>query len=217
MKQLLEKILLCEKLEKDDMRELADFAVIRSFPKNTILITEGDEGDSLYVVLTGKVKTFLMNEDGKEMILNYHGPHEYFGEIAMLDERPRSASVITVEPSKFAIISKSRFWSLLENHPEISFKIIRMQAMRLRELTEKLKNMALLDVYGRLVKVLNDLSTEENGITIVREKLTQNDLSRMIGSSREMVTKILKDLVSGGYLEIKNRQIIIKKKLPPAW
>lgn len=217
MKQILEKILLCEALEKNDLKTLANFSVTRTYPKNSIIITEGDEGDSLYVIQSGKVKIFLMNNEGKEVTLNYHGQNEYFGEVAMLDDQPRSASVITLELSKFTIISKRKFWSCMENYPEIAFNIIRKQAMRLRELTDNVKRMALMDVYGRLVKVLNEMAVEQDGELVVREPLTQQDLSNLIGSSREMVTRILKDLVSGGYLHIKSKKITIIKRLPAAW
>lgn len=207
-----------EELDQLAMEELSEISTARNYPKNAIIITEGDQSDALYVIVSGRVKVFLINDNGKEVILNFHGPNEYFGEIAMLDEKPRSASVIALEKCKFAIISKANFWQCLKDNPEMAFSVIRKLALRIRELTDNVKDLALTDVYGRLVKLLNQMSVPSaNGERIITQSLTQQDLANLIGSSREMITRIMKDLVAGGYVNNKNMRITIKKKLPPAW
>ncbi len=191
--------------------------LIRRFPKNTIIILDGDDSDSLYIILAGKVKVFLTDEAGKEVTLNYQAVGEYFGEMALLDDQPRSASVMTVEASECAVLPKVHFTQFISEHPEIAMGIIRHLTGRMRVLTDKVKNLALLDVYGRVKQTLMDLSEDKEGQRVVSERLTQQELANMVGASREMVTRILKDLTKGGYIEIDNKRITIKEKLPSAW
>ncbi len=217
MEDLLTNIPLFSELNVDERKALSDRLVVRSFPKNSIVIIDGDVSDSLYLILSGKVKVFLTDEGGKEVILNYQATGEYFGEMALLDNQPRSASVVTTEPCKFAILSKSDFRACLGEHPDIAMSIILKLSDRLRVLTEKVRSLALMDVYGRLRQTLFDLSEDRDGQRVVTERLTQQELANMVGASREMVTRILKDLTKGGYIDIEDKRITIKEKLPTAW
>ena len=214
---MLDNIPLFSGLQTDELSRLSNRAVIHSYPKNTIVMNQGDEGNSLHVIVSGKVKVFLSNEDGKEIILNTEGPGEYFGEMALLDSEPRSASVITVEPSKMAIISKSDFESFLHESPQTTLKILQHTLSRLRALTETVSSLALLDVYGRVARLLLQAAKEEDGVNIVKLEMTQQEIANHIGSSREMVSRILKDLKTGGYIEQKGKQIILRQTLPHAW
>jgi CRP/FNR family cyclic AMP-dependent transcriptional regulator len=214
---MLDNIPLFSGLETDELSRLSSKAVVHSYPKNTIVINQGDEGNSLHVIVSGKVKVFLSNEDGKEIILNTEGPGEFFGEMAMLDPHPRSASVITTEPSKLAIISKADFEAFLHESPETMLKILQQAFARLRALTETVSSLALLDVYGRVARLLLQSAEEVDGVTMVQLEMTQQDIANRIGSSREMVSRILKDLKTGGYIEQKGKQIILKHTLPHAW
>ncbi len=217
MNHLLNNIPLFDELEQDERDALTRRLNIRQLPKNTVIILDGDESDSLYIILAGKVKVFLTDEEGKEVILNYQGPGQYFGEMALLDESPRSASVITLESSKIAVLSKHDFMQCLSEHPKIAMSIIRHLTTRLRSLTDKVKNLALMNVYGRVTHTLIDLSELEGDNRVVSERLTQQELANLVGASREMVTRILKDLTKGGYIDIQNKKITIKEKLPSAW
>ena len=124
-----------------------------NFPKNTVLINEGDQGDSIYIVLVGKVKVFASNEAGKEVVLDFHGPGEYVGEMS-LDGAPRSASVMTVEPTVCAIVNRARFREFIRAYPDFALHLIERLIKRARLATENVKSLALLDVYGRLVRLL---------------------------------------------------------------
>jgi len=168
-------------------------------------------------VNSGKAKAFLSDEEGKEIVLNTHGPGDYFGEIAMLDDAPRSASVITLEKTSISIISKGDFEDCLFRNPKLALKVIHDLAKRIRDSTENVRSLALLDVYGRVARLLLQLAEDDNGQLIIKEKLTHQDIADRVGSSREMITRILKDLKMGGYLEIEDRNIIIKEKLPSGW
>lgn len=213
----LSSIALFSGLSDVDLAAISTLAVTRTFPKNTLIICEGDLSNSLYVVLSGKVKVFLSDEDGKEVTLNIQGKGEYFGELAILDEAPRSASVVTTEDTKLAVLSKSAFEKCMEDHPSIALTIMRGLARRLRELTENVRSLALMDVYGRVARLLLEMAEEVDGKNIIRQKMTQRDIASMVGASREMVSRILRDLSIGGYISIENKIITLNERLPAAW
>jgi len=212
----LNKIPLFMGLHEDDLRALADKAVTRTFPKNMILINEGDLTDSLYVILAGKVKVYLGDESGKELLLDIKGPGEYFGEM-VLDDGPRSASVMTAEPSQLAVISRSDFKSFLREHPDTALHVIRNLIGMARGLNENVKSLAMLDVYGRVSRMLLDLAIEEEGTLVIPGKLTQKDMASRVGASREMINRILRDLTTGGYIKVEAGRITIKKTPPNRW
>jgi len=204
-------------LPESDLQAISSLSVTRQFPKNTLVICEGDHSDSLYVILSGKVKVFLNDEDGREVTLNLQGPGEYFGELALLDEAPRSASVITVEETRLAVLAKSAFDQCMEKNPKMALQVTRGLARRLRELTENVRSLALMDVYGRVARTLLELAEERDGKLVVTQRLTQRDIASMVGASREMVSRILRDLTRGGYITTRNRVITINERLPAAW
>ena len=183
----------------------------RSFSKNTIIINEGDLSSSMYLLVSGKVKVYLSDEEGKEFVLSTLGPGAYFGELALLDDEKRTASVKTVEDSVFKCLHKEDLLKLQNDFPEVSQTIIGNLVKIIRSLTENIKSLALKDVYGRIRRLLMDMAEISNPIS---EKLTQQDIASRVGSSREMVARILKDLAAGGYIEIDKKQIHILKPLP---
>lgn len=203
-------------LAGDELRALSAHAVIQTFPKHAVVVNEGDRTDSIFIIRSGRVKVFLHNDESREVVLNVHGPGEYFGEM-VLDEGPRSASVVTLETSKFFIISKRDFARFLAAHPDFGMKLINRLMHRVRALTENVKNLALLDVYGRVARLLLELAVERGGRLVITEKLTQKDIADRVGASREMISRIFKELVAGGYVDVEKRQITINKDLPPRW
>ncbi len=199
------------------LREIASTGVVRSFPKRTVLIHEGDVGDSIYVVLSGRVKVYASNAEGREIVIDFHGPGEYVGEM-LLDGSPRSASVVTVEPTTCAVVNRAQFRDFLFAHPDFAFHLVLKLIHRVRVTTENVKSLALSDVYGRLVRLLNVLAVDADGTRrVVPEKLTQQEIAERVGASRDMIGKLMKDLVAGGYLEVEDRRITILKKLPTGW
>lgn len=217
---MLRNIPLFADLPDEDIEAISNLAATRTYPKNTIIISEGDDSDSLYVVLSGKVKVFLSDDDGREIIINILGEGEYFGELALLDDAPRSASVMTSEECKLAVISKPAFEECLFKNPQLALRVIKELSKRMRSLTQNVKSLALMDVYGRVARTLLDMAEpmETNKeLLVVRQKLTQRDIASMVGASREMVSRILKDLTTGGYITIQNKTITINEKLPPGW
>jgi CRP/FNR family cyclic AMP-dependent transcriptional regulator len=203
-------------LQDQTLRDIAASGVVRVFPKHTILINEGDGGDALYVVLSGRVKVYASNEAGREFVIDFHGPGEYVGEMS-LDGAPRSASVMTVEPTTCAVVNRAQFRDFILAHPDFAMHLIERLIHRVRVTTSNLKSLALSDVYGRLARLLNALVQDIDGKLVVPEKLTQQDIADRVGASRDMIGKLMKDLIGGGYLAVEDRTITIRKKLPTGW
>jgi CRP/FNR family transcriptional regulator, cyclic AMP receptor protein len=204
-------------LTRDEIDYLASKGVQKRFPKNSLLISEGDESDTLYVLLSGRVKIYAGDESGKEIVINIQGPGEVFGEMAMIGKIPRSASVMSIEPVQVASLSRAKYEACLLEHPELAVKFLGLLVDRVRSLTEMTKSLALNDVYGRIAYTLNKLTESEEGERIVQIRLTHQDIASMVGSSREMVSRILKDLTIGGYIDLHDKRIVLKKDLPKAW
>jgi CRP/FNR family cyclic AMP-dependent transcriptional regulator len=203
-------------LEESEVRALAAHAATQTFPKGAVIVNEGDRSDAIFIIRSGRVKVFLHGKDGREAVLNVHGPGEYFGEM-VLDEGPRSASVMTLEKSTFFVISKTDFRRFVADNPDFAMKVIHRFMRRVRALTDRVGNLALLDVYGRVARLLLELAVQEGGRFVVRERLTQKDIADRVGASREMISRVFKELVAGGYVEVKERLITICKDLPPRW
>ena len=212
---ILQQVEIFQGLSEQELDALSASSSSRSFPKNTVVIHENDPADSLFIIETGKVKVYCSDKNGKEFIMNTQSEGDYFGELALLDDSTRSASVRTVEKSSFSIIYKDDFSRVLDDHPNITRKLMRNLAARVRKLTADVKSLALQDVYGRVANVLTDLAEERgDGTQYIPEKLTQQDIADRVGASREMVARMLKDLTIGDYIRFEGRHIIINAKLP---
>ena len=203
-------------LDERELRALSAQGVIKSYPRNTIIVSEGDDTDSFFILVSGHVKVYVSDEDGREVVLRVHGPGEYFGEM-ILDGQQRSASVITVEPTRLVVIPKTKFRDFVRSHPDFTIHLIAQLISRVRALTDNVKSLALMDVYGRVARLMLDLAREQDGKLIIQEKLTQQDIANRVGASREMISKIFKDLVAGGYISIDHKRITINKTPPRHW
>ncbi len=212
----LKAVPLFSPLSPQAIAALADGAIVRSYAKNTIVVTEGERSDSLYVILAGRVKVFVSDEHGKDLVLTVEGPGEYFGELA-LDEGPRSASVMTLEPCKMAVVANDVLRGFLTSHPEAAVQLLRGLTGLVRRLTESIKDLALLDVYGRVAKLLLELGREVEGRLVIDQRLTHQDIADRVSASREMVSRIFKDLTTGGYIANEGGKIVICRRPPRAW
>ncbi|HUP05699.1 MAG TPA: Crp/Fnr family transcriptional regulator [Caldimonas sp.] len=189
---------------------------VRRYPAGTVLITEGDRSDLLYIVLEGRVRVYSSNDDGKEVTIVTHGAGEYVGEMA-LDGGVRSASVMTLEPTTCAVVSGSELRHFMATHPEFAQNLVLKLIWRVRQATDNIKSLALQDVYGRVTRLLDELAEPQGSVRVVRERLTQREIAERVGSSREMVSRIFKDLVEAGCLDVSPGRIAILKKLPARW
>ncbi|MDP3798759.1 MAG: Crp/Fnr family transcriptional regulator [Polaromonas sp.] len=202
-----------------ELRALAVRGLVRSYPKKAVVINEGEIGDSLFVLLKGSVKAFSMDESGREITFGRIHAGDYFGEMS-LDGGSRSASVITVEPSTCAVVSRADVGEHLAAAPEFALNLVMRVIRRARDATEAARNMALLDVYGRLIAVLekqDGLTTSTTAAGVTLEAITHQEIASRVGASREMVSRLLKDLEKGGYIEMETKRITLLKKLPQRW
>ena len=198
------------------IEQIAAVASVRTFGKHAIVVSEGDETDSLYVMLAGRAKVFVSDENGREVQLNQVGPGEYFGEVP-LDGGPRSASVMALEECRCAVVKRSELTAFLERNPDFALHLMRKLAHRVRVLTENVRSLALMDVYGRVARVLLDLAEESGGRLVISESLTHRDIASRVGASREMISRIFSDLTDGGYVRKEDGHLVIMRKPPPRW
>jgi CRP/FNR family transcriptional regulator, cyclic AMP receptor protein len=189
----------------------------RGFPKHALVIQEGDISDTFYVLLKGRVRAFSMGSDAKEITFAEYHAIEIFGEMS-LDGLPRSASVQAVEPCECAVVTKALLQDFLSREPQFAFELICKVISRARQATASTRNLALLDVYGRLKVFLENQPSVPKGVQ--RELLhryTHQEIATRIGASREMVSKLLKDLENGGYLTHGGQSRICFERIPERW
>lgn len=179
----------------------------RSYARNACILRTGDLTDALYIILSGRARVLIDDGDGREVILNVLGPNEFFGEMSLIDERPRSASVEALDACEILYISKNAFMSCLQGNFEAAMLMLRSVVARLREADGKIASLALMDVYGRVARLLMENAREIDGRWIVEPGSEQ--ISRMVGASREMVSRVLKDLREKGLIVRDKRKIVV--------
>jgi len=211
---MLENVPLFFGLAAEALSEIELHGSVKSFKKNAIIINQDDESYSLYVILSGRVKVFVSGEDGREVVLNHQAAGDYFGDLALIDKQPRVASVMTTEASKLMIISRDDFLTCLSRNPEIAINLIKPMTRRMRMLAQNVSSLALMDVYGRVARILLQ-QAEENDGELVTGRITQQEIADMVGASRAMVSRILKDLKAGEYISIHRKCVTIHRQLPP--
>ena len=207
---VLKAVPLFASFPEDQLRMLTTMVTRRSASRSTTIMAGGDATDSLYIVLSGRLKVMMSDSDGKEVILSILGPGEFFGEMGLIDDEPRSASVVTIEPCELLSISKRDFKKCLVENSEMSMAVMRGLVRRLREADRKIGSLALLDVYGRVARLLLDMAENVNGEKVVTKRLPKQDIAKMIGASREMVSRVMKDLQMGGYIEMRGSMIVLR-------
>jgi CRP/FNR family cyclic AMP-dependent transcriptional regulator len=205
-----------EVLPEPLLAEIAQRAPSRTFLRNAIIVTEGDDADTLYVLLAGRAKVFVADDEGHELQLNQIGPGEYFGDVT-LDGGPRSASVMALEPCRCAVVKREELAHFVADHPEFAVHLTRKLAHRVRALTAGMRDLALMDVYGRVARLLLELAEEADGKLVIGEKLTQKDIAQRVGASREMISRIFSDLAEGGYVKKEDGRLVIVRKPPARW
>lgn len=207
---VLKAVPLFSGCQDEQLRVLASMVTRRSAPRGTLVLNAGDQTDSLYIVLSGRLKVLMSDSDGKEVILSILGPGEFFGEMGLIDDSPRSASVLAIEPCELLSISKRDFKSCLAQNFEMAMAVMKGLVRRLREADRKIGSLALLDVYGRVARLLLDMSETVDGQKVVNKRLPKQDIAKMIGASREMVSRVMKDLQMGGYIEMRGSTIVLR-------
>ncbi len=210
----LRRVPLFYSLSESQIDMLAVGCAWRSFSRGRTIVAEGEPSQSLYILLSGRAKVQRSDSEGKEVILAVLGAGEFFGEMSLIDDEPRSASVITLESCDFLAIPKDNFLSVLNQSTEICLGVMRGLVKRLRSADRKIETLALLDVYGRVARVLLDSSELTEGNRIVRNRLPRQQIAKMVGASREMVSRVMKGLESEGFIApMDEGQILLREKL----
>lgn len=211
--ELLRRVTLLKGLDDDALVALSASFKPTSFAKDGLIVSQNDVGDALFVIETGRVKVVLYGDSGREMILAMLKAGDFFGEMSLLDGEPRSAHVIAVEESRLLVLKRDEFVRHLHARPAIALNILAELCQRLRRADSVIGNLALLDVYGRVARVLIDLAKREGQSTdegiLIRERPTQQDLASMIGTSRETVSRVLSEFQRRGYLSMQGKQLVL--------
>jgi len=200
----LRNVPLFSELDAESLVLVASAARRVRFPKGSIVFQEGDPGDYLLVIEKGQVKVVLIGDDGQETIVNILDPPALLGEIALLDEAPRSATVVAVTASEFLQIARGPFLALIKRHPDLALEIMARLARRLRKTTEQVRSLSMFDVHGRLLRALLILAQERGETSrsrmVIRPHPAVKDLALMCGCTREAASRALKTLHSTAYV-----------------
>lgn len=212
---MLNVIPLFSELAQEDLDRIGAQLTPRTVEKGGVIVRQGDMADSIYLIVSGQVKVFMTDDHQREVILNTLGPGEFFGEIPLFDSEPRTASVAALEPCHLQLLSYEAFHDVLQRTPEIARKVMSTLAARLRHADRQIGTLALMNITSRVSRTLLELAIVTNGRRVVGEPFTQKDLAGMIGASREMVNRTLKDLTEQGYIAVQRKSItILNENLP---
>jgi CRP-like cAMP-binding protein len=207
----LKRVPLFSDLSSAELARFAEVTREREYPKNSVILFEDDPGDALYVVSGGQVKVVLIGEDGREVILSVLGDGDFFGEMSLIDDEPRSAHVIAMKDSRLLVLRRDDFQQQIREHPSIALKVLKVMVQRLRQADAKIGGLVLLDVNGRVARLLLDLADESGGPKITR-RLTHHTIAQMIGSSRETVSRAMRELVERGLIDVTRREITVRDR-----
>jgi CRP/FNR family cyclic AMP-dependent transcriptional regulator len=209
---VLKSVPLFASLAPEELQALGSMIMRRSAPRGSAIVREGEAADALFVVVTGRVKVMVGESDGKETILSILGAGEFFGEMGLIDDNPRSATVLAVEPCELLVITRRDFRRCLVENARLAMAVMRVLVQRLREADRKIGSLAMLDVYGRVARLLLDMSESVDGQRVITRRISKQDIAKMIGASREMVHKVMRDLQVSGYIEMQGSTIVLRDK-----
>ncbi len=215
LKTHLKQVPLFNSFSDEQIDILSKVGIVKKFTKGYLIVNQDDPGDTLYIVISGHVKVSLLNEDGKEIVLSLMKEGDFFGELSLLDDEPRSASIIAIEDAVLFLVTRRQFYQLIASHPVILKKVIKEICTRLRRADEKIKSLAFFDVYERTIRVLQQLARDhgiktKNGIEVLHAP-THQELSTMVGTSRETITRIIKVLKKDRSLvSYKGRKVVLR-------
>lgn len=209
--EFLATVPLFSGLGGEELQSFADLTRERSYPRGSVILFENDPGDSLFIVRSGRVKVVLIGEDGREVILGVLGVGQHFGELALIDEQPRSAHVIAMEDANLIVLRREDFRKRVESSPSVAWSLLTELSRRLRRADEKIGGLVLLDVPGRIARLLLDMA-EESGSDQIEKSLTHQTIAQMIGASRETVSRAMKDFQDAGWITVERRRISLANR-----
>ena len=212
--ELLRTVPIFSELTDADISSLARLSSRRRYPKDTVVFFENEEGDFFFMILEGRIKVTILGDDGREVILSMLGPGDFFGEMALLDNEPRSATAIAVEESELLSLHRTDFQTVLTDNRSITTALIKILTARLRRANHQISTLALLDVYGRVARVIVDMAREEGRRLrdgrIAFRRATHQEIANRIGTTLETVTRMLKDIELQGLIHIEGKEIVVE-------
>lgn len=200
-------------LEIGRLEDIATRAEMRRVARGVTVVEAGEAIDNVYFVLNGSMKVLVCDEDGREVIFTIIGQGDIFGEMSLVDDEPRSATVISAVPSDLVVFSQATFRQIMAENFEVCMYLVGNLARRLREADRKIESLALMDVYGRVARLLLDMAEISDGQTIIRKKISKQDIAKMIGASREMVSRVMKDLQARGLIHESHGVLVLQERI----
>ena len=212
--QLLRQVSIFKELPQETIADLSRRVWQKPAEAGSVIVSQEEAGDALFVIASGKVKVVLYGETGREIILSILKAGDFFGEMALLDRQPRSANVVAIEDSQLLGLDREAFQTHLTAHPTTALAILAEMSRRLRHADEVIGNLALLDVYARVARIIRDLAQKQgepvDGGLLIKERPTQQEIAGLIGTSRETVSRALNDFTRRGLLEMQGKQILVR-------
>lgn len=200
-----------DNLDADTLDRIRAISSIKRFPKDSVVIETGEHSDAMYGILDGRLQAVIINDQGKQIVLNVFGPGDLFGEMSFVDGDARSATIVTKTTARLVVIPRKRFKDIISANPAILWSFVSGLIKKLRKATRQIEDLAFFDVYGRIARLLTDLAGEAGTI---RERLTHQEIADRVGASREMVSRVIKALIDRGYLHTDARRRIQVIDLP---
>ena len=215
--ELFRQVPLFSGLEDEDLDSLISVATRKKYPKDAVVFFEHDLGDALFMILAGRVKVTILSDDGREIILAMLSDNDFFGEMSLLDNEPRSATAIAIQETEMVVLHQRDFLSIVEKRPRVAINLLAVLSSRLRKANQQIGNLALHDVYGRVARILLEMASENGSRQadgrVAFRRPTHQEIANMIGATRETVSRMISDLHRQGYIEIAGKNVIIQDAL----
>ena len=213
--ELIHRVPLFALLTAGQAEAVAEAVVKRRFKRGEVIVEQGEKSNTLFIILTGRVRVVTSDKRGREVILATLQPGDYIGEMSLIDNEPHSANCRAEVQTDMLVLGRAEFARCLPEHSSLSYAILRGLVRRLRHADRQIESLALLDVYGRVARTLLEMSEEVDGVKIIRNKVSRQDMAKVVGASREMVSRVMKDLEERGVIETQdNGSVVIKERAP---
>jgi CRP-like cAMP-binding protein len=216
MRELIRNVSIFNHLDAATAGDLEKLGEVREYPAGAVVVGQEEAGDALYVLVQGKVKVVLFGKQGREIILTiFKAPGDFFGEMSLLDDEPRSASVVAAEPSTLFVLSRSAFRAHVEAQPGTALRVLQELSRRLRQADRVIGNLALLDVWGRVAGKLRELARSEgveaeDGV-VLKDRPTQSEIAAMVGTSRETVSRAISEFTRRGFIQASGKKMLLRR------
>ncbi|HXV59075.1 MAG TPA: Crp/Fnr family transcriptional regulator [Vicinamibacteria bacterium] len=215
--ELFRRVPLFSGLEDEVLESLINVTSLRKYAKESVIFFENDVGDALFLIVSGRVKVTILSDDGREIILAMLSDHDFFGEMSLLDNEPRSATAIAMQDTEIAVLHQKDFLTIVEKKPRVLINLLSALSSRLRKANHQIGNLALHDVYGRVARILLEMASEsgdqQGDGRVAFRRPTHQEIANMVGATRETVSRMLSDLHRQGYIEIAGKNVIIHAAL----